>query len=297
MKTKVMGLVLVAIFGLASCSSTPDGPALAVSEAENIVAENIVVLSGDASVLVEELVSAERIVATTDRGAGTPAVETVLPAGGTVDPEQILSLDPDLVLLTSRHESEDDTADILNQAGVQVASFESSNWSDIDSLLDTFTDIAQLVGEEDKADRLVEEIKAQRAEVDTAVDKTRQPRVLSLMARGGQRFFVPTSAMLNGLVEEAGGYSVNGELGAVGTVAADPEQILALQPDVILVEDFRGQGRADFADLLTNPALAEVPAITNANVAYLPQSEIGSAAGLKIVDGLKLVAASIGTFS
>ena len=46
------------------------------------------------------------------------------------DPEQILSLDPDLVLLTGRHDDEASLIDSLEGVGVPIAAFESTDFGD-----------------------------------------------------------------------------------------------------------------------------------------------------------------------
>lgn len=310
----LLALPLVLMLGGTACSAPAEEPApdpetvgataaefpREVSVDDEVVRveeepRRIAVLSGDAANLVADLVELDRIIAVPDTGADTLDVETILPGGADADPEQVLALNPDLVILTARHGSEHDAAAMLEQAGVPSASFGSAAWGGLDPMLATMDTIGELTGTEERAGALRAELEAEREEITGQLDQGAGPRVLTLMARGDQQMMMAPTTMLNGLVREAGGQLVVDEHGLQGSATADPEQIIELAPDVILVEDFRGQGRQDFADLIGNPALAEVPAIRDGAVEYMSRTTTGSSAGTRAVEGLREVATAIGT--
>ncbi|MHA2790173.1 ABC transporter substrate-binding protein [Corynebacterium sp. S7] len=271
---------------------------VAVGEETVHVAEEpqrIAILSSDATNLVQQLVSIDRIIAVPDSGGENPPVETILPGGANADPEQVLALNPDLVILTARHGAEQDASTLLEQANVPTASFDSDSWASIDGMLTALATLGELTGSEVKASELTAEVNTKRDETLAQIDENEHPRVLTLMARGNSKMIMTSTTMLNGLVREAGGVPIVDEQEIVGSASADPEQVVALAPDVILIEDFRGQGREQFADLINSPALAEVPAISEGQVHYMSRTTTGSSAGTQAVEGLREVAEAIGT--
>lgn len=262
----------------------------------------IAVLSPDAASLVTRLVPAESIAMITDQGEDNPDGPVIVPGSASVDPEQVLSVNPDLVIVTARHGQEKDAGSVLRDSGVPVAEFPSSDWSGIDDLLANLEILGQLTGTGATARELRDRIEEDRRKVADRTDTgagagagtaSAKPRVLTLMARGGQRMIMPPTTMMNGLVREAGGTVIADETGNRGSAPADPEVVARLNPDVILVEDFRGQGERDFSDLLSDPALADVSAVKERRIDYLPTGTTGVSAGVRIGEGLRAVADAV----
>ena len=71
---------------------------------------------------------------------------------------------------------------------------------------------------------------------------------------------------------------------------ADPEAIIAADPDVIVVQDFRDAGLEPFAELLENPALADVRAVADDEVHLVDAETTSGTAGSRISEGLKEIA-------
>lgn len=253
--------------------------------------ERIVVASGDAAALVADIADPADIVAISDIGDLTPAGVTVIPGNGGTDPEQVLSQNPDLVLLTDRHGVEEDTAKLLRDSGVSVAMFSSDNWGTAAELRDNALLIGELTGREEAAQDVADTIDESIAAAEAAAASTgaEPARVLTMMARGDQRMIKGTTELMNDLVRLNGGAAVIDELGVAASMPADPEQIVALRPDVILIEDFQGRGEQDFAELLANPALQGVPAIQEGRIHYLSQFTTGFPAGARVVEGINSV--------
>ncbi|WP_288833497.1 ABC transporter substrate-binding protein [uncultured Corynebacterium sp.] len=178
--------------------------------------------------LVAAIAQPENIAVISDIGPSTPSGPRVLKGDYSVDPERILSAEPDLVLLTTRHGQEKDAS-------------------------------------------------------------APAPRVLALMSRGELRMVAPSTTLLRGLIAEAGGEPVTGNASGRGPVPADPELIASLNPDVILVEDFRGRGRADFEAILSNPSLRRVPAVARGRIHYLPSDQVTAAGAARVGEGLVAV--------
>lgn len=260
--------------------------------------QRIVALSTETGDLALQLVGAERVAAVSTgsvtEGAGNQLalaaeVDTVLPPGTSPDPEQILSLDPDLVLLTERHDGEQDAAALLADTGIPSIAFSADDFQTIDAISDSVALLGEALGAEAEAAEIVDDIAARRAAIDADLpDEGDAPTVLLLMARGGQQMIQPAGSLMANLVAETGGEVVGSGPGAA---PADPERIVALDPDVILVEDFRGAGLGPFQDLLRSPALADVAAIGDDRVHLVDGAVASDTAAAAAVDGLEEIAA------
>ena len=233
------------------------------------------------------VMTAEMDTADEETAALASQVEYQVKNGGSLDPEQVVAADPDLVIVSARFDTEQGTIDILEGLNVPVVNFDSDAWGDIDAITKHLEIVGELVGEEDKAAEAIAEIDANRIDIDKPATS---PTVLTLMQRGPRQMVMPESAMLNGLIREAGGTPVVDSLGAVGTITADPEQVVAMAPEIIIIQDFQGKGRENFADFLSNPALANVPAIENDKIFYADTVTTGVTAGTDITTGLQQVA-------
>jgi len=262
--------------------------------------ERIVALSTETGDLALELVGHERVAAVASgsvtEGAGNAIeeatqVETILPPGTTPDPEQILSLEPDLVLMTSRHDGEEAAADVLAESGIPTLVFASEAFSSPDAVAASVRLLGEALGAEEVAEERAAALESQVAEIEAAVEgSAASPRVLALMSRGDSVMITGIGSTLTTLAELAGGSPVAVEEGWQGTVPADPELVVATAPDVILVEEFRGSGLEPFEGLLSSEALAQVPAIANDQVHVIPSAIASGSAGLRLGDGLAMIA-------
>lgn len=314
--------ILAAALVLTACSAPADSPAAAESPAASAPAAGawprdvrvgdvtveipaeptrIVALSTETGDLALELVGADRVVAVSTgsvtEGAGNQLelaqqVETVLEAGTTPDPEQILALDPDLVLLTQRHDGEQAAADLLEGTGVPTIALPSTSFQTLDGIADTVTLLGEAFGAEDAAADIVADMDKAAAEAiehaqEHAAEAGGAPTVLLLMARGGQQMIQPAGTLMSHLVEEVGGEIVGSGPGAT---PADPKRIAQLDPDVILVEDFRGAGLGPFQSLLASPALAGVRAIAHDRVELVSGALASDTAATHAVEGLEAIA-------
>ncbi|WP_261166765.1 ABC transporter substrate-binding protein [Microbacterium sp. Marseille-Q6965] len=260
--------------------------------------QRIVALSTETGDLALELVGPDRMAAISSgsvtEGAGNQVelaqqVETVLETNTTPDPEQILALEPDLVLMTQRHDGEQAAADLLAGTGIPSLAFPTSSFQTLDGIMDAVDVLGEALGAEEAADEVVATMRERRQDLvehaqEHAADAEHAPTVLLLMARGGQQMIQPATTLMSHLVSEVGGEVVGAGQGAA---PADPERIAHVNPDLILVEDFRGAGLGPFQSLLSSPALAEVKAISNDQVHLVSGAIASDTAGTRAVDGLE----------
>src|SRR5699024_3024972 len=101
----------------------------------------IAVVTPEAASLVLPLAGPERVVLTSEMNpededlyALAEQVPTKVKPGGSVDPEQVMAADPDLVIVRARFDTEQDTIDILEGFGVRVVKFDIDGWNGIDAI-------------------------------------------------------------------------------------------------------------------------------------------------------------------
>lgn len=277
-------------------SATPAAYPMTVTIGSSPVTVNakpkaVAAASGDAAALVLA-VAPGSLIAIPETAVHGPYGEVAAPVQHKLghnasDPEQLLSLSPDLVIVTARHDEEKDVAGMLTSAGVPAVVLTPKEFAGPEAMMATITALGALLGEPEAATRVVSEMEADvaTAAANAAQLKT-QPRVLGLMTRGDKIMTTGQRTTLTVLAAQAGAAVVAAEKGWEAAVPIDVETLAATAPDVILIEDFQGKGRAPFEELLANPALAEVPAIKQQRVHLLPGDQVSASGGPHIAKGL-----------
>lgn len=264
--------------------------------------QRVVALSTETGDLALELVGPERVTAVSDgsvqEGSGNQVefaqqVEYVFESASAPapDPERILALDPDLVLLTDRHDGEGSAADMLESAGVPTVSFAATDFASPEAVANNVSLLGELLGAEDEATQIATELIEQVNAVESALTDTQErPTTIVLMARGGQQMIMGAESATTKLVETAGGEALATTRGWDAAIPADPETIIAANPEVILVQDFQESGLGPFQGLLEDTALQEVPAVLEDRVHVVDARTTSGTAGSTIGEGLEQVA-------
>ncbi|WP_418153437.1 ABC transporter substrate-binding protein [Actinoalloteichus caeruleus] len=316
----LLGTTSLAVVLLAGCATTPaDEPVPAPSSAPPGAAASyprtvggggqgepvtipseptrIAALSPDAAEAALALVGAERLVAVPASVTGThlgnhvedaAAVSEHLPPGTNPDPELVLSLNPDLVLVTPRHDGEQDALSLLDESGVPVLALE--HWDDLDEVAGNLTLLGEALGVEDRAESLVADMASRRDAVRDAVDGVDRPSVLVLSNQAGVPFVLGPDSFTTGLVELAGGASAAERAGVRRTGPVDPEVVVGAAPDAVVLVDVTGAGRESFDSLLAHPAVADIPSVAEDRVLLLPAASAFASGGAHTLDGLEELA-------
>lgn len=314
-RAAALALAAAALTGaLTACGTTGDEAGASAEQAwprtiehggqsTTITAEpqHIVAASSESADLLLGLVGPQRMAAvaagSTAEGTGTQVelarqVPTTLPSGTNPDPEQLLSLQPDLVVLTARHAGEQNAAAALEASHVPTLVLGDDDFVSLDALRATITVLGKATGTESLAEQQVATL-SEREHAALATLPANPPTVLTLMARGPMVMIQPKDSMLTSLVRSTGAKVLNDDAGN-GAPAADPELIARLAPQVILLEDFMGRGAGPFQALLRNPALASVPAIANGRVETISSTQASATSGLATADGLESLVTLLG---
>lgn len=267
------------------------------TDTKDAAPKRIVAVTPEVSDIALQLVGKERVVGVSNSSANPEAgnvselargVENKVAPGTNPDVEQIMTMEPDLVLTTTRHGGEETLGSQLNSTSVPAANFGPDLFNSPEGIVKAVTEIGALLGAEDKAKELTYEFTKKIEQLD-AKKITGGPSTLSLMARGTQVMAMDDSQMLPGLVKRAGGSNAGEKIGLNKTRPVDAEQMLAANPDVLFIEDFMGMGLGPFEELLKNPALSEVPAIKNDKIVVIPMKEASGVSALHSDAGYKKV--------
>ncbi|MDY5786224.1 ABC transporter substrate-binding protein [Corynebacterium sp.] len=216
-------------------------------------------------------------------------VEGTVPQSTNPDPEQILAMQPDLVLLTSRHGGEKTLADQLEAAGVETLNFSSSDFETPEAFAASLRTLADTLGVSAKGERLASDFEAKIAELDAKRNPAANPSMVALMSRGPAVMAMDAENTLPGLALRAGATDAAGAAGITSTGPIDAELLALANPDIIFVEDFMGRGLEPFAALLENPAVAEVPAVANSRIVLMPMNEASAIAGENMAVGYEKI--------
>ena len=231
--------------------------------------QRIVTLSVGHDEITYALVSASRVVAvgSATKIAAYSNVADLAKGAATVsrEPETVLAQKPD-VMVTSPYVSQDLVA-TLTRAGLPVLVTDGLNTPE--GRIEQVLLLGYIYGEETRAVAFAQELRS-RMDVIHAVIKGKppaaRPRVAALAFYGDKIYVAGIASTEGGIVEAAGGINPAAEQGLKGNVVISLEGVIALRPDVIVVTQ-PGESSVQFRQaLLSNPALAEVPAIRDGRI-------------------------------
>jgi iron complex transport system substrate-binding protein len=191
------------------------------------------------------------------------AVSTAVTRGGTFTPnvEAMLALKPDAVFQWA--DRGDVLVDVLDRAGLRTLGVKNtSSESDIEAWIRMCGVVA---GKESRADSIIQWMQRGNRRFDSltaAIPQAERPRVLSLTEYSRTINTNGPTSYLGTIVARAGGRTASTVDGVVGI-----EQVLAWNPDVILLTAFETKTPAD---LIADPRWAQTNAAKNRRVYKLP---------------------------
>ena len=188
------------------------------------------------------LATAEMLLALAPRGriiglhklAGYPGYSNVADEVGDIPlidsaPERIVSLRSDMVFVASYSNAA--FLNHLRAAGVRVAKF--SSFRGVEDVFSSIEKMGRLIGEEAKAQKLIRRARERIRAIRSRIPNNRKPpRILALL-RGNWVAGAGTSH--GALIRLAGGENVAAAHGIRGSRRVSAEQIIAWNPDVIMV--------------------------------------------------------------
>jgi len=286
----------------AGCSSAPD-PAPGASASAGF--PRTVALPGGGSITIPkkptricsvtvgtdeillELVGPERMVALSYL-VDDPSYSTLaghVPPGlarVTSEAEQIIGLEPDLVLVAFYSRAE--FVQLLEEAGLPVVRLE--DFKTLDDIEENIELLGRLTGEEKKAEELVNGMRKVREEVAERVSG-RPPREVVAITHG---WVAGKGTITTEIIELAGGRNLAVEKGIEGHKQVSVEALLEWDPEFLLVagpKPARTHGKELVAQ---NPLFANLTAVKEGRVIEIPSAHLFSSASQHIVKGIEELA-------
>ena len=253
--------------------AVPDDPSRIVSLAPNITE---ILFSLDAG---------DRVVGVTvysdypDDAASIPVVGTYI----TPNLEAIVALKPDLVIATADGDKKEALA-ILEKLGIPVYVI---NPKGIDEVIDTVTEIGGLVGKEEKAKEIADEMSRVVRDVEGRV-KDLEP-VSTLMVLDVEPVItVGTEAFPHELIERAGGVNAAGSQ-KIRYPRISLEAVIVSAPEVIIIPTMSFESDTERASAFFT-AYPTIPAVLHERI-HVIEADLVTRPGPRIVMGLWDVAA------
>jgi iron complex transport system substrate-binding protein len=176
--------------------------------------------------------------------------------------ERIVLLAPDLLVIGAHSADLARQAEGLDMQVFRIQGFESFAW--IRSLIRT---LGVTVGVPERAEQVVGEMTARIEAVRARVAGRPRPRVV-LYAESG--WVGGSRTTLDDVIRAAGGVNVAADLGISGWGKVSQEQIILVDPEIILLRDARRWNSGVRQSLLDNPAFQRVAALRNQRVYEVP---------------------------
>lgn len=261
--------------------------------------QRVVALSSDVADVALQLVEPTRIAAVPTlntnphqslRSAAASQVAGRLASATGADPESVLSFDPDLVLVTTRHDAESDAFAILEQAGVPILAI-TNTWSDPAMYAGNVRLIGRALGAEEPAEKLITDYHArwQRvADVTAGLADDQRPLAGQLRVIGDSIYLSGPGSINQAVLGAAGTRQVSDVLGLQKSQPAATEQLISAAPTHLVVLDSTGKGRGQYDTLFGSPGMAAVPAVAEGKILVLPAAAMSSGSGG--IDALEAIA-------
>ncbi len=227
-------------------------------------------LSLEVAEIVLDLVEPDKIVAAT-KGIDDPFLSTKvdvaeeiegrISAQVNIDPEEIISYETDLLLLTKMFGEQEEAESTLKQLDTPILSFDSI--VTVEQYLDVTRTIGKAVGEETKAEELIENIEGKIESLQEEIPEDENPTVLVLSEIGGDLgpFMMGPTNISYDLLKLAGATPAVDKIKLERSTPASIEQILKTDPDYILLVDFFGKGEEGFNELMEDPGWNTLQAV------------------------------------
>jgi len=234
------------------------------------------------------LVERARLLAVTDlavdgRISNMPEAAAMVPHKIRLDVEQVIALQPDLVFVASYTRGE--VVKHLQDAGLAVFKFQE--FDSIATIQQNIRLVSQAVGEEARADALIAEMNTRLQAVAARLPPGRaRPQVLYWGARGNTG---GTRTSMDDLITHAGGENLAAIYGIVGPGNLSLEQVLAMNPAVILTGGDRREAHRGLPPFLLHPALQTLDALQHARAFVFPRRYLVTISQF-IVDGVEELA-------
>ena len=254
----------------------------------NKMPEKIVSLAPSNTEVVYALGLEERLAGVTEF-CDYPEAALIKPKIGgfsTVDIEKVVEIQPELILATDRHQAE--IVPELERLGFTTIILAPKS---IDEAIATINLVGQAAGVEDRAARLVDEmrvrVKAVTAKTN-ALTQSQRPRVL-LLVWHDPLIAAGSKSILHELIGKAGGTNIAGDIDD-DYPKMNLETVIIADPQVIISAGGHSSGDNLPYEFATSETRLAVVAARSDNRIYWIDADLTNRPGPRIIDGLEEIA-------
>jgi len=263
--TRVLVLGLVALlavsilFGWIASSLPPPLPRLRPGQIDaSRPAARVLSVDYRSDEIVLSLIRSERILglsldADNPEMSNTVALAAAVPRRLDLNVEQILSLEPDVVVVGKV--GLDDPLSLLETAGIRVVRLNSANT--LAEIQENITAIGKGIGESRAAAGLVAEMDWRLGALRHVTGRLPHPRTLYVYIGGASTETAGDGTYIDELLNVAGAINVAREAGVRGWGSLPVEKAIEMNPEVIIYADSRERDKA--IDAVAAPGLADNP--------------------------------------
>lgn len=184
--------------------------------------------------------------------------------------ESLLSLRPDLILLAPYTRVE-----FVHQVkSAKIATFTTEKPDSLEKIEKTIEDLGARIGEGPSSESLLRDFRAQRAAFRDRRDKSKKrPRLLHMFGDGS---FSGAGTMFDAIAKEVGAVNVIAEIGVKGWPKLSLEQIVTLNPDLVVLAGDPSDQPKTLKSLQSIPGIKELTAVREGRVLVIPEPELGA---------------------
>ena len=204
-------------------------------------------------------------------------------SGGNTNVEQILALDPDLIVMSSMAQDQEQVKQ-FEEVGVAVC---VSNAANIEETYTSIEMFGKLLGKTEEADTLIKSMKDQfdaimqnKIEGEKTIYFEVSPLEWGLWAAGGNTF-------MNEIAEMMGLKNIFAD--QEGWIEVSEEQVIERNPDyIVTITMYMGEGPKPEEEIMSRKGWENITAVKNAAIFNLPNNELSRPAP-RLADGAKLL--------
>lgn len=180
--------------------------------------------------------------------------------------EKVIALDPDLVIAPDYTSA--DVIEGLRHMGIPTVVVPTG--TTVESVIKNVTDIAHIVGEDEKGQFCEQKIRRELAEMKRLSESIAPEERKSVLFVSSMDGYTGTDSLFDDMCKYMSIYNAPNLLGLPPRTPFGDERVLAMDPDYIFIPSYKGMDKNLASRYLDNPAFQNMPAIRENRVKALP---------------------------
>ena len=245
-----------------------DGVRVAVPEHPN----RILALSSASDTILLGLVEPNRLVGINklstyeEYSLEAKRAKLVKPVMSSYPLEKVIALDPDLVIAPDYT-----SADVIEGLRhMDIPTVVVPTGTTVESVIKNVTDIAHIVGEDEKGQFYEQKIRRELAEMKRLSESIAPEERKSVLFVSSMDGYTGTDSLFDDMCKYMSIYNAPNLLGLPPRTPFGDERVLAMDPDYIFIPSYKGMDKNLASRYLDNPAFQNMPAIRENRVKALP---------------------------